>query len=82
VGFPQRRIEARLAHVARLAAFPSGEAMAARKTVKILPGMRVRLSIGVDGNSLRPTSHALLAEGLLALHAHTGHERPRMGRKN
>jgi len=56
--------------------------MAARKTVKILPGMRVRLSIGVDGNSLRPTSHALLAEGLLALHAHTGHERPRMGRKN
>jgi len=78
----QRRIEARLAHAASLAAFPLGEANAAREALKILSGMSVRLSVGVDGDSLRPASHALLAENLLALHAETGHEHPRAARKN
>jgi hypothetical protein len=80
---PQRRIEAHFAHAARLTAFPSGEAMAAREALKIPPGMGVRLSFGVEeGDSLRPASHALLAEDLLALHAHAGHEHTRMSRKN
>jgi hypothetical protein len=82
VGFPQHRIEARLAHAARLAAFPFGEAMAAPEALKILRGIRLRLSVGVSGGSFRSASLALFSENLLALHAHTSHERPRMGRKN
>ena len=79
---PQRRFEARLAHAARLTAFPSGEAMAAREALKILPGMSVRLNVGVNRDSLRPASHALLAEQFLALHADASHAHPRIVPKN
>ena len=40
------------------------------------------MTVGINWGSFRPASHALLAEDVLALHAHTRHERPRMGRKN
>jgi hypothetical protein len=56
--------------------------MAAREALKILPGMIVRMSVGVNGDGLHSASHALLAENLLALHAHAGQERPRMVPKN
>jgi hypothetical protein len=56
--------------------------MAAREALKILPGMSVRMSVGVNGDGLHSASHALLAENLLALHAHAGQERPRMAPKN
>jgi hypothetical protein len=68
----QRRIEARLAHAARLAAFPSGEATAAREAFKILPSRSIRLSVGVNEDSFRPALYTFLAEDLLALHADAG----------
>lgn len=55
--------------------------MAAREALKILPGLSVRWSVGVNGDSFRPASHAFLAEDFVALHAHTGHDCPRMSRK-
>lgn len=82
VRLSQRRIEARLAHAACLATLALSEAVAAGMALEFLPTMSVRLLVGVDGDSLRPAADALLAEDFLALHAHTGHERPRMGRTN
>jgi hypothetical protein len=82
VRLPQLGIEARLAHAARLAALALGEPMTAGRAPKLASGRDARMRVGVDRGSLRPATDALLAEDLLALHAHTGHERPRIGRKN
>jgi len=80
VRLSQRRIEARLAHAARLAALALREPMAARRALELNSGRRATLTAGMERDSFRPALGALLAEGLVALHAHTGHERPRMGR--
>ncbi len=79
--FSQHRIETLLAHAACLATLALGEPMSARWALELDSGRRVTLSIGINWGSFRPALNALLAEDVLALHAHTGHERPRMGRK-
>jgi len=82
VRLSQHRIEARLAHAASFAALALGEPMSARGAPELDSGRRVTLSVGINLGSFRPALWTFLAEHFLALHAHTGHERPRMGRKN
>src|SRR5271168_3404149 len=81
VRLSQRLIEACFAHAARLATFASGEAMAARWAPEPDSGRRVTLSVGINRGSFRPALYTFLAEDILALHAHTRHERPRTERK-
>ena len=78
----QRLIKACFAHAARLATLALGEPMSARWAPEIDSGRRVTLSVGINWGSFRPALYTFLAEDVLALHTHTGHERPRMGRKN
>ncbi len=82
VRLSQRLIEACFARAARLATFASGEAMAARWAPELDSVRRVTLSVGINRDSFRPALSTFLAEDVLALHAHTSHERSRMGRKN
>jgi hypothetical protein len=78
----QRRIEALLAHAARLAALALRELVTAGRAPKFNSGSRVTLSVGIEGDGFRPAPDALLAELFPALHTHTGHERPRIGTRN
>jgi len=82
VRLSQRRIEARLAHAASLAALALREPMAAAGALELNSGRRVTLGVRTERGGFRPATDAFLAEDLLALHAHAGHERPRMGRKD
>ena len=82
VRLSQCLIKALLAHSPSLAAFASGEAMAARWAPELVSGRRVTLSVGINQGSLCPALYTFLAEDVLALHAHTRHKRPRIGRKN
>jgi hypothetical protein len=79
---PQRRVEARLAHTTSLAAVTLRKSVSTGRAPELDPSCRVTLSVGMERGSFRPASHALLAEDLLALHTHTGHDRPQMCRKN
>jgi hypothetical protein len=56
--------------------------MAASWAPELGSGRRVTVSVGINWGSFRPALLTLLAKQFLALHAHTRHERPRMGRKN
>jgi len=82
VRLSQRRIEALLAHAARLAALAPREPMAARRALELSSGRRMTLSAEVERRSFRPAPHAFFAKDLLTLHADSGHERPRLERKN
>lgn len=82
VRLSQRLIEAWFAHAARLATLALGEPMSARWARELVSGRRVTLSVGINRGSFCPALYTFLAENFLTLHAHTCHERPRMGRKN
>jgi len=75
-------IKACFAHAARLATLALGESMRARWAPELDSGRRATLSVGINWGSFRPALYTFLAEDVLALHAYTCHERPRMGRKN
>lgn len=62
VRLSQHRIEALLAHAARLAALALGEPMSARWARELDSGRRVTLSIGINWGSFRPAPDALFSE--------------------
>ena len=56
--------------------------MAACSARELNSGRMVTLSVGINWGSFRPALYTFLAEDVHALHADSGHKRPRMGRKN